>query len=217
MRQMYEIHELGERYIKEGNSILKKMKQAGFSNRQLAFLRNRKQILEIIQSDESLSKIKSRINSILNKAEKELDEEVSKAEGVNRVYKRIDTCAGEFEAYTPYLYSSYEEEDEAGVTDKKSVMILGGGPNRIGQGIEFDYCCCHASFALQEAGIESIMVNSNPETVSTDYDTSDRLYFEPLSLEDVIAIHNREKPYGVIVQFGGQTPLKLAMDWKNGE
>ncbi|MCB1157502.1 MAG: carbamoyl-phosphate synthase large subunit, partial [Leptospiraceae bacterium] len=212
VRQMYEIHELGERYIKEGNSILKKMKQAGFSNRQLAFLRNRKQILEIIQSDESLSKIKSRINSILNKAEKELDEEVSKAEGVNRVYKRIDTCAGEFEAYTPYLYSSYEEEDEAGVTDKKSVMILGGGPNRIGQGIEFDYCCCHASFALQEAGIESIMVNSNPETVSTDYDTSDRLYFEPLSLEDVIAIHNREKPYGVIVQFGGQTPLKLAMD-----
>ncbi|MCB1176743.1 MAG: carbamoyl-phosphate synthase large subunit [Leptospiraceae bacterium] len=126
------------------------------------------------------------------------------------VYKRIDTCAGEFEAHTPYLYSSYDDEDESDVNDRKSVMILGGGPNRIGQGIEFDYCCCHASFSLQDMGVESIMVNSNPETVSTDYDTSDRLYFEPLTLEDVMHIYKNEKPSGVIVQFGGQTPLKLA-------
>ena len=126
------------------------------------------------------------------------------------VYKRIDTCAGEFEAYTPYFYSTYDTEDESNVTAAKSVMILGGGPNRIGQGIEFDYCCCHASYALQDMGVESIMVNSNPETVSTDYDTSDRLYFEPLCLEDVMNIFRNEKPIGVIVQFGGQTPLKLA-------
>jgi len=132
------------------------------------------------------------------------------------VYKLVDTCAAEFEAYTPYYYSSYEKEVEplAGphtTADKPKVMILGGGPNRIGQGIEFDYCCCHASFALREEGYESIMVNNNPETVSTDYDTSDRLYFEPLTLEDVLAIMDREKPQGIIVQFGGQTPLNLAV------
>jgi len=131
--------------------------------------------------------------------------------GLVPVYKRVDTCGAEFESYTPYLYSTYEEEDEAQPTDRRKIMILGSGPNRIGQGIEFDYCCCHASFALHEAGYETIMVNCNPETVSTDYDTSDRLYFEPLTFEDVMNIVYVEQPTGVIVQFGGQTPLNLAM------
>jgi carbamoyl-phosphate synthase large subunit len=129
--------------------------------------------------------------------------------GVQPVYKRVDTCAAEFATSTAYLYSTYEEECEAQPTDRKKIMILGGGPNRIGQGIEFDYCCVHASLALREAGFETIMVNCNPETVSTDYDTSDRLYFEPLTLEDVLEIIAKEKPFGVIVQYGGQTPLKL--------
>src|SRR6185295_1549021 len=127
---------------------------------------------------------------------------------------RVDTCAAEFESFTPYLYSSYESEDESGATDVKKVMILGSGPNRIGQGIEFDYCCCHASFALQTFGVESIMVNCTPETVSTDYDTSDRLYFAPLTAEDVLELIAVEQSagtlLGVIVPFGGQTPLKLA-------
>jgi carbamoyl-phosphate synthase large subunit len=128
------------------------------------------------------------------------------------VYKTVDTCAAEFEALTPYYYSTYEEgENEILPSDRRKVMILGGGPNRIGQGIEFDYCCCHASFSLGEDGFETIMVNSNPETVSTDYDTSDRLYFEPLTKEDVLNIIEAEKPEGVIIQFGGQTPLKLAV------
>jgi carbamoyl-phosphate synthase large subunit len=127
------------------------------------------------------------------------------------VYKRVDTCGAEFEAYTPYLYSTYEEECEAAPSDRKKIMILGGGPNRIGQGIEFDYCCVHGVYALAEDGFETIMVNCNPETVSTDYDTSDRLYFEPLTLEDVLEIVRVEQPTGVIVQFGGQTPLKLAV------
>jgi len=127
------------------------------------------------------------------------------------VFKRVDTCGAEFESFTPYLYSTYEDEDEANTTDRKKVIILGSGPNRIGQGIEFDYCCCHAAFALKEEGYESIMVNCNPETVSTDYDTSDRLYFEPITFEDVMEIVERERPVGVIVQFGGQTPLNLAM------
>jgi carbamoyl-phosphate synthase large subunit len=144
--------------------------------------------------------------------------------GIEPVFKTVDTCAAEFEAFTPYLYSTYERPFynltdgivekaacEAAPTDNKKVMILGSGPNRIGQGIEFDYCCVHASFALKEEGFESIMVNCNPETVSTDYDTSDRLYFEPLTFEDVMAIVEREKPYGVIVQLGGQTPLKLSV------
>ncbi len=130
--------------------------------------------------------------------------------GVNAVYKLVDTCAAEFEAYTPYYYSTYETEDEVRVSKRKKIMILGGGPNRIGQGIEFDYCCCHAAFALKDLGYETIMVNSNPETVSTDYDTSDKLYFEPLTFEDVMNIVDKEKPDGVIVQFGGQTPLNLA-------
>jgi carbamoyl-phosphate synthase large subunit len=138
-----------------------------------------------------------------------------KSLGVKAVFNRVDTCAAEFESFTPYLYSSYESEDEAAPSDRKKVIILGSGPNRIGQGIEFDYCCCHASFALQEFGYESIMVNCNPETVSTDYDTSDRLYFEPLTQEEVLNIYDTEKADGLIVQFGGQTPLNLAMPLKN--
>src|ERR1041385_8320462 len=136
--------------------------------------------------------------------------QLRKKNGLAPVFKRVDTCAAEFESYTPYLYSTYEEEDEATPTAKKKVMILGSGPNRIGQGIEFDYCCCHAAFALRDDGYETIMVNCNPETVSTDYDTSDRLYFEPLTFEDVMNIVDVEKPEGLIVQFGGQTPLNLA-------
>ncbi|KAH6780281.1 carbamoyl phosphate synthetase B [Perilla frutescens var. hirtella] len=131
--------------------------------------------------------------------------------GVKPAYKRVDTCAAEFEADTPYMYSSYESECESAPTNRKKVLILGGGPNRIGQGIEFDYCCCHTSFALQDAGYETIMMNSNPETVSTDYDTSDRLYFEPLTVEDVLNVIDLERPDGIIVQFGGQTPLKLSL------
>src|SRR5579864_4316012 len=134
--------------------------------------------------------------------------------GVAPVFKRVDTCAAEFESFTPYMYSTYEDEDESDAQPRPKIMILGSGPNRIGQGIEFDYCCCHASFALREDGYETIMVNCNPETVSTDYDTSDRLYFEPLTLEDVLAVMDRERPQGVIVQFGGQTPLNLALDLK---
>ncbi|HKV91851.1 MAG TPA: carbamoyl-phosphate synthase large subunit [Candidatus Angelobacter sp.] len=138
--------------------------------------------------------------------------------GVTPVYKLVDTCAAEFESYTPYLYSTYEDEDEAPPTNKKKIIILGSGPNRIGQGIEFDYCCCHAAFALRDDGYETIMVNCNPETVSTDYDTSDRLYFEPLTFEDVLAVYQHEAksgaPVGVIVQFGGQTPLNLALPLK---
>ncbi|MFN3704015.1 carbamoyl-phosphate synthase large subunit [Thermomonas sp.] len=133
-----------------------------------------------------------------------------KAFGVRPVYKRVDSCAGEFATGTAYLYSTYEDECEAAPSDRKKIMVLGGGPNRIGQGIEFDYCCVHAALALREDGYETIMVNCNPETVSTDYDTSDRLYFEPLTLEDVLEIVELEKPWGVIVQYGGQTPLKLA-------
>src|SRR6202522_1646013 len=134
--------------------------------------------------------------------------------GVTAVFNRVDTCAAEFESFTPYLYSSYESENESDPSDRKKVMILGSGPNRIGQGIEFDYCCCHAAYALAEFDHESIMVNCNPETVSTDYDTSDRLYFEPLTLEEVLNIVDTEKPDGVIVQFGGQTPLTLAWPLK---
>ena len=164
--------------------LLREAKRFGFSDRQLAHL---------LGSSEDAVR------------------EHRKNTGVQAVYKRIDTCAAEFEANTPYMYSTYEDEDESRPTDRRKVIILGGGPNRIGQGIEFDYCCCHASFALREEGIESIMINCNPETVSTDYDTSDRLYFEPLTLEDVLRVIEIEKPEGVIVQFGGQTPLGLAL------
>jgi carbamoyl-phosphate synthase large subunit len=162
---------------------LRRAKTLGFSDVQLAYL--------------------------LKSTEKEI-ESIRKSLNIRPVYKLVDTCAAEFSAATPYYYSTYELENEARVSRKKKVMILGGGPNRIGQGIEFDYCCVHASFALKEEGVESIMVNSNPETVSTDYDTSDKLYFEPLTREDVLHIVETEKPNGVIVQFGGQTPLNLA-------
>jgi len=166
----------------EGSDILQ-WKRCGFSDRQIATLTNR--------TEEEVRAERHRL-------------------GIRPVYKRVDTCAAEFEATTPYLYSTYESEDESAPAQRRKVMILGSGPNRIGQGIEFDTCCVHASFALREAGFETIMVNCNPETVSTDYDTSDRLYFEPLTLEDVLEIIEIEKPEGVIVQFGGQTPLKLA-------
>ena len=164
--------------------FLRKCKAEGFSDRQLSHL-----------TGTSIDDIRS----------------LRKKMGVIPVYKLVDTCAAEFESYTPYCYSTYEAENEAVVSDRKKIVILGGGPNRIGQGIEFDYCCVHAAFALREIGVESIMINSNPETVSTDYDTSDKLYFEPLTLEDVLNILDLEKPDGVIVQFGGQTPLNLAV------
>jgi len=164
--------------------VLKKAKEYGFSDKYLGYLLN----------DEETDVRKRR-----------------QALRINPVYKTVDTCGAEFEATTPYLYSTYEGECEANPTRRKKVIILGGGPNRIGQGIEFDYCCVHAAFALREIGIESIMINCNPETVSTDYDTSDRLYFEPLTFEDVMSVVEKENPDGVIVQFGGQTPLKLAV------
>ncbi|AMV72291.1 carbamoyl-phosphate synthase large subunit [Desulfuromonas carbonis] len=164
--------------------LLREAKQLGFSDRRLAVLWG--------VTEEDVRSLRHHL-------------------GVRPVFKRVDTCGAEFEAFTPYLYSTYETECEAQPTDRKKIMILGGGPNRIGQGIEFDYCCVHGAFALAEDGFETIMVNCNPETVSTDYDTSDRLYFEPLTLEDVLEIVAIEKPFGVIVQFGGQTPLKLAV------
>jgi carbamoyl-phosphate synthase large subunit len=167
-----------------GDSELRLAKEWGFSDRRIAYLTG-------VEEDA----VRRRRHAI----------------GLRPVFKRVDTCAGEFESYTPYMYSAYDEEDECAPEPGKKVMILGSGPNRIGQGIEFDYCCCHASFALREEGVQSIMVNCNPETVSTDYDTSDRLYFEPLTLEDVLEVYEKEKPDGVIVQFGGQTPLKLTL------
>ncbi len=162
---------------------LRELKKKGFSDRRLAYL--------LDTNEHEIRKLRHAL-------------------GVRPVYKRVDTCAAEFATSTAYMYSTYEDECEAAPTNRKKIMVLGGGPNRIGQGIEFDYCCVHASFALREAGYETIMVNCNPETVSTDYDTSDRLYFEPLTLEDVLEIVDLEKPLGVIVQYGGQTPLKLA-------
>jgi len=164
---------------------LRRLKRAGFSDRRLA---------KLLAAEQSA--VRARRQDF----------------GIRPVFKRVDTCAAEFATHTAYLYSTYEEECEAAPTDRKKIMVLGGGPNRIGQGIEFDYCCVHAALALREDGFETIMVNCNPETVSTDYDTSDRLYFEPLTLEDVLEIVHVEKPFGVIVQFGGQTPLKLARD-----
>jgi carbamoyl-phosphate synthase large subunit len=152
----------------------------------------------------------ARIGQIAGRSEAEV-RAARKAAGIVPVYKRVDTCSAEFESFTPYLYSTYESECEAAPTDKRKVVILGSGPNRIGQGIEFDYCCCHAAFAFKEEGFETIMINCNPETVSTDYDTSDRLYFEPLAFEDVMNVLEKEKPEGVVVQFGGQTPLRLSV------
>jgi len=170
--------------VGERSAWLRTAKQAGFSDRRLAALWN--------TSEEEVRSLRAR-------------------EGVHPVYKRVDTCGAEFEAHTPYLYSTYEDECEARPGNRRKILILGGGPNRIGQGIEFDYCCVHAAFALREAGFETLMLNCNPETVSTDYDTSDRLYFEPLTFEDVMAVVDREGPEGVIVQLGGQTPLRLAV------
>lgn len=174
---------------------LKRSKQLGFSDRQIAYINGgfdkNATVSEIAQAEQEIRDLR-------------------KEKSVLPTYRLVDTCASEFEAYTPYYYSTYGDENEARETDQKKIIILGGGPNRIGQGIEFDYCCVHASFALKELGYETIMVNSNPETVSTDYDTSDKLYFEPLTLEDVLNICDQEKPDGVIVQFGGQTPLNLA-------
>ena len=152
----------------------------------------------------------ARIGALIGASEAQV-RDARKAKGVEAVFNSVDTCGAEFQAFTPYLYSTYEGDDESKPTPRKKIMILGGGPNRIGQGIEFDYCCVHAAFALREEGYETIMVNCNPETVSTDYDTSDKLYFEPLTMEEVMNIVDREKPDGVIVQFGGQTPLKLAL------
>lgn len=164
---------------------LRKLKQKGFADRRLA---------KLLKTTDTAVRQQRR------------------AMQVRPVYKRVDTCAGEFATNTAYMYSTYEEECEAAPTNRKKIMVLGGGPNRIGQGIEFDYCCVHAALAMREDGYETIMVNCNPETVSTDYDTSDRLYFEPVTLEDVLEIVDKEKPVGVIVQYGGQTPLKLALD-----
>ena len=191
LQNLREIVEMEERLRRQGSlakvddALLRQAKQFGFSDRQLA--------------------------TIFDATEMDVRRD-RKRRGIVATFKAVDTCAAEFEAYTPYYYSTYEDEDETPPKKpgKKRVMILGGGPNRIGQGIEFDYCCCHASFALRELGIESIMVNSNPETVSTDYDTSDLLFFEPLTNEDVLNICDRIQPDGVIVQFGGQTPLNLA-------
>ncbi|MBR32175.1 MAG: carbamoyl phosphate synthase large subunit [Spirochaetaceae bacterium] len=191
---------------------IKGWKEWGYSDRQMAYLLERDRILSIV-ADESkrLEDRRTEILETLDKAEADFTKK-RKDLNVRPVFRRVDTCAGEFEAKTPYLYSAYEDMDESNVEEDsgRKVMILGGGPNRIGQGIEFDYCCCHASYALEDLGITSIMVNSNPETVSTDYDTSDKLYFEPLTFEDVVHICENEKPDGIIVQFGGQTPLKLA-------
>jgi carbamoyl-phosphate synthase large subunit len=166
--------------------------------------------VELLRSFKEVALSDRRLAYLTEKSEDEV-RAFRKSAGVVPVYKRVDTCGAEFESFTPYLYSTYESENEAAPTDRRKIMILGSGPNRIGQGIEFDYCCCHAAFALSAAGFETIMVNCNPETVSTDYDTSDRLYFEPLTFEDVMNIVDVEKPEGVIVQFGGQTPLNLAM------
>jgi carbamoyl-phosphate synthase large subunit len=182
LRHLQQIAQEGEQLAELD---LKRAKKLGFSDRQIAMAKG--------TSEEEV------------RAER-------KAKGIIPGYRLVDTCAAEFEAYTPYYYSSYGDENEARQSEKKKIIILGGGPNRIGQGIEFDYCCVHAAFALKELGYETIMVNSNPETVSTDYDTSDKLFFEPLTLEDVVNICDQEKPFGVIVQFGGQTPLNLAAD-----
>ena len=175
----------------QAHEILRRAKQHGFSDRQIAHLVNQKRGNRPALSEGDVRRLRE-------------------AEGVTSVFKSVDTCAGEFEAYTPYYYSTYERANESTRSDRRKVIILGGGPNRIGQGIEFDYCCVQAVFALKAEGFETIMVNSNPETVSTDYDTADKLYFEPLTVEDVLAICRLEQPEGVIVQLGGQTPLNLA-------
>jgi carbamoyl-phosphate synthase large subunit len=184
MQELVEFEPVLARAGLDDAAVLRRAKQLGFADRRIARLTGREE-----------AEVRA----------------ARRRHGVRATFKTVDTCAAEFVAHTPYLYSTYEEEDEAPPTERAKVVILGSGPNRIGQGIEFDYCCVHAAFALRELGVEAIMVNCNPETVSTDYDTSDRLYFEPLTLEDVLNVVEKERPRGVIVQFGGQTPLKLAV------
>jgi carbamoyl-phosphate synthase large subunit len=198
---LHQLKEIAEAGRDLANLSMKEAKRFGFTDRQIARARN---LANASGSGHSQSEV-----ALVS--EDDVREERKKA-GVIPTYRLVDTCAAEFEAYTPYFYSDYGIENEARETDKKKIIILGGGPNRIGQGIEFDYCCVHAAFAVKELGYEAILVNSNPETVSTDYDTSDKLFFEPLTLEDVLNICDQEKPHGVIVQFGGQTPLNLAAD-----
>ncbi len=213
--QIRELVEIEDKYLESScpkdPESLRYLKQCGYTDRQIAFLSHRQSILDLLAPCRNYieQKIQKKIGRLLEGEERAIRSMRYKA-GIVPSYKRIDTCAGEFESHTPYLYASYEEEDEAAVSKKRKVIILGGGPNRIGQGIEFDYCCCHASFALQEMGIEAIMVNSNPETVSTDYDMSDKLYFEALCLEDILHIYRHEKAEGLILSFGGQSPLGLA-------
>jgi carbamoyl-phosphate synthase large subunit len=191
--------------------LFKRAKANGLSDKRIGLLliEGDKLNAEKLQKGRNFSSAESQAAALIEDAENEVRHKRKKA-GIRPVFKKVDTCAAEFEAFTPYLYSTYDEEDESDVSDRKKIIILGGGPNRIGQGIEFDYVCVHGCFALAEVGYETIMVNCNPETVSTDYDTSDRLYFEPLTIEDVLEIVEIEKPTGVIVQFGGQTPLNLS-------
>ncbi len=212
LHQVREIVEDGKTFLEDYrvNGLTRenvfRMKQLGYSDRQIGYLTNQGEFIRLYERGVDHKKDYS-----MKLREKE--QQIRKFRMDNGIvpgFRLVDTCAGEFEAFTPYYYSSYESDSENSTGDEKKIMIIGGGPNRIGQGIEFDYCCCHASFALRDEGIASIMVNSNPETVSTDYDTSDRLYFEPLTLEDILHIYDAEKPDGVIVQFGGQTPLRLA-------
>ncbi len=214
LNQISEIVEAEKEFVKDYNlkgltvENVVSMKKLGFSDRQIGYLSNKQYLDRLYEKGIAYQKEYSF-------ALKEKENVVRKFRLENNIipgFRLVDTCGGEFEAFTPYYYSAYDDENESVRTKNKKVMILGGGPNRIGQGIEFDYCCCHASFALREEGVESIMVNSNPETVSTDYDTSDKLYFEPLTLEDIIHIYRNEKPDGVIVQFGGQTPLRLSKE-----
>jgi carbamoyl-phosphate synthase large subunit len=212
LNQMKEIVDAEKQFVEEykkdglNKESIMKMKELGFSDRQLGYIIDKEAMDELYDRGTSAQ----REYAMKIKGKEQLIRRFRQENNIFPGFRVVDTCGGEFEAFTPYYYSSYDDEDETRTGETKKVMILGGGPNRIGQGIEFDYCCCHASFALKEEGIESIMVNSNPETVSTDYDTSDRLYFEPLTLEDILHIYEKEKPDGVIVQFGGQTPLRLS-------
>jgi carbamoyl-phosphate synthase large subunit len=211
-----------QQIAKEGMELatmdLKRAKKMGFSDRQIAKARAASPAMHnvSIHGEKDIGPLaEARAEpegAVVDVPTEDTIRAERKAKGIIPTYRLVDTCAAEFEAYTPYFYSTYGDENEARSSDKKKIIILGGGPNRIGQGIEFDYCCVHAAFALKELGYETIMVNSNPETVSTDYDTSDKLFFEPLTLEDVLNICDQEKPHGVIVQFGGQTPLNLAAD-----
>lgn len=200
LEQIFDLSKIDPWFLKNIEDLLEGEKGLGTDLDQLDFLRAKK----LGYSDPQIAYLTGATQDQVRAKRKEA--------GVVPTYRLVDTCAAEFEAYTPYYYSTYGIENEARESDKRKVMILGGGPNRIGQGIEFDYCCVHASFALKELGFETIMVNSNPETVSTDYDTSDKLYFEPLTLEDALNIYEQEECWGVIVQFGGQTPLNLAAD-----